>query len=169
MIGVFRRGVPSFEDWYEMTFGDAKKTKKRIKEFGIVRTIVGGNDAMWSDNKAHALHVFDAAAYKDVKAFHEAREGGPCTMRIMRARRAAPNTFFEPPSSSLSDICLCFIPSISLTSPMCDYPNRVRRNRHTRGPRTPLNCSRFDSSECVNTNEGTKESVNKNDSLPRGV
>ena len=72
MVGVFRRGVPSFEDWYEMTFGDAKKTKKRIKEFGIVRTIVGGNDAMWSDNKAHALHVFDAAAYEDIKAFHEA-------------------------------------------------------------------------------------------------
>ena len=71
MVGVFRRGVPSYEDWYDMTFGDTRKTKKLIKEFGIVRTIVGGNDAMWSDNKAHALHVFDAAAYKDVKAFHD--------------------------------------------------------------------------------------------------
>ena len=27
MVGVFRRGVPSFEDWYDMTFGDTRKTK----------------------------------------------------------------------------------------------------------------------------------------------
>ena len=42
MVGVFRRGVPSFEVWYDMTLGDTKRARKRVKEFGIVRTLVGG-------------------------------------------------------------------------------------------------------------------------------
>jgi hypothetical protein len=42
MVGVFRRGVPSFQDWYDMTLGDTPRARKRVKEFGIVRTLVGG-------------------------------------------------------------------------------------------------------------------------------
>lgn len=70
MVGVFRRGVPSFEDWYGMTFGDRARAIKLVKRFGIVRTLVGGNDAMWSDNKAHAVHVFPVSKYDEIHKWH---------------------------------------------------------------------------------------------------
>ena len=43
---------------------------KLVKRFGIVRTLVGGNDAMWSDNKAHAVHVFPVSKYDEIHKWH---------------------------------------------------------------------------------------------------
>ena len=53
-----------------MTFGDRARAIKLVKRFGIVRTLVGGNDAMWSDNKAHAVHVFPVSKYDEIHKWH---------------------------------------------------------------------------------------------------